>query len=310
MHERPSGHPGRRTDAPSAPRVSTISAPLPSTSNLGGKHNGEEFGVVTIQPEKAFGIDIGGTGIKGGVVDLRGGVLMGERFRLDTPQPSTTQAVAATAGKVAANSDYQGPFGVAFPGVVLHGVVKTAANVDKGWIDTSLQHAMEPELPGPVTVLNDADAAGLAEARFGAGRGRRGLVIVVTFGTGIGIALINDGKLVPNAELGHIEIDGFDAESRAAASARERDGLSWEQWAKRASKYLRTIENLLWPELFILGGGISKKPEKWVPLLKNRTPLVVAQLINNAGIVGAALAATEAEGDESPAETTQSLVLD
>ena len=266
--------------------------------------------MVSAQPETAFGIDIGGTGIKGGVVDLRGGVLIGERFRLDTPQPSTPKAVAETAGKVAANFDYTGPFGVAFPGVVLDGVVKTAANVDKTWIDTSLKHAMEPELPGPVTVLNDADAAGLAEARYGAGRGRRGLVIVVTFGTGIGIALINDGKLVPNAELGHIELDGYDAESRAAASARERDGLSWEQWAKRASKYLRHLENLLWPELFILGGGISKKPEKWVPLLKNRSPVVVAQLINNAGIVGAALAATEAEYNESPAETTQTLVLD
>ncbi len=267
----------------------------------------------TNSAETAFGIDIGGTGIKGGVVDLRGGVLIGERFRLDTPRPSTPQAVASTAGKVAANFDYQGPFGVAFPGVVLNGVVKTAANVDKGWIDTSLKGAMEPELPGPVTVLNDADAAGLAEARYGAGRGRRGLVIVVTFGTGIGIALINDGKLVPNAELGHIELDGHDAESKAAASARERDGLSWEQWAKRASKYLRALENLLWPELFILGGGISKKPEKWVPLLKNRTPLAVAQLINNAGIVGAALAASEAEDTttaESPAETTQALILD
>lgn len=262
------------------------------------------------QPETAFGIDIGGTGIKGGVVDLRGGVLIGERFRLDTPQPSTPQAVAQTAGKVAANFDYTGPFGVAFPGVVLNGVVKTAANVDKTWVDTSLKSAMEPELPGRVTVLNDADAAGLAEARYGAGRGVRGLVIVVTFGTGIGIALINDGKLVPNAEIGHIEIDGHDAESKAAASARERDGLSWEQWAKRASKYLRTVENLLWPELFILGGGISKKPEKWVPMLRNRTPLVVAQLVNNAGIVGAALAASEADNEETDAESTQTLVLD
>lgn len=264
-------------------------------------------------PETAFGIDIGGTGIKGGVVDLRGGVLLGERFRLDTPSPSTPQAVAATAGKVAAHFDYQGPFGVAFPGVVLNGVVKTAANVDKGWIDTSLKGAMEPKLPGPVTVLNDADAAGLAEARYGAGRGHHGLVIVVTVGTGIGIALINDGKLVPNAELGHIEIDGHDAESKAAASARERDRLSWQQWAKRLSKYLRTLEDLLWPELFILGGGISKKPEKWVPLLKNRTPLAVAQLINNAGIVGAALAAAEAKvagAEEAPAETTQTLILD
>ena len=270
----------------------------------------------TFQPELAFGIDIGGTGMKGGIVDLRGGVLVGERFRLDTPQPSTPQAVAETAGNVAAHFDYAGPFGVAFPGVVLHGVVKTAANVDKGWIDTSLQKAMEPKLPGPVTVLNDADAAGLAEATYGAGRGLRGLIIVVTFGTGIGIALINDGKLVPNAELGHLELDGFDAESKAAASARERDGLSWEGWAKRASKYLRHLENLLWPELFVLGGGISKKPEKWVPLLKNRTPLVVAQLINNAGIVGAALAASQAQkglklgAPESPAESTVTLTLD
>ncbi len=261
--------------------------------------------MVSIQPEVAFGIDIGGTGIKGGIVDLRGGVLVGERFRLDTPQPSTPQAVAETAGKVAGNFDYAGPFGVAFPGVVLNGVVKTAANVDKQWIDTSLEAAMRPELPGPVTVLNDADAAGLAESRYGAGRGQRGLVIMVTFGTGIGIALINDGRLVRNAELGHIELDGHDAESRAAASARERDGLSWEQWAKRASKYLRALENLLWPELIILGGGISKKPGKWVPLLKNRTPLVVAQLINNAGIVGAALAATEAASEAEPAESAE-----
>ncbi len=272
--------------------------------------------MTSYQPEIAFGIDIGGTGMKGGIVDLRGGVLMGDRFRLDTPQPSTPQAVAETAEKVAAHFDFAGPFGVAFPGVVLHGVVKTAANVDKEWIDTSLQAAMEPKLPGPVTVLNDADAAGLAEATYGAGRGLRGLIIVVTFGTGIGIALVNDGKLVPNAELGHLELDGFDAESRAAASARERDGLSWEQWAKRASKYLRHLENLLWPELFILGGGISKKPEKWVPLLKNRTPLVVAQLINNAGIVGAALAASQAQkgielgAPESPAESTTTLTLD
>ncbi len=267
------------------------------------------------EPDIAFGIDIGGTGIKGGVVDLRGGVLVGERFRLPTPQPATPEAVAQTAGQVAAHFDYSGPFGVDFPGVVLGGVVQTAANVDKSWIGTSLQGEMEKQLPGPVTVLNDADAAGLAEARYGAGRGKHGLVIVVTFGTGIGIALVNDGKLVPNAELGHIELDGHDAETKAAASARERDGLSWEQWAKRASKYLRHLENLLWPELFILGGGISKKPEKWVPLLRNRTPTVVAQLINNAGIVGAALAASEAQAaapaaEESPAESTQALILD
>ena len=197
---------------------------------------------------------------------------------------------------------------------MLNGVVQSAANVDKGWIGTSLQHAMDAVSAGPG---HGAERRGRGRAGRGAVRrraGDHGLVIVVTFGTGIGIALIHDGELVPNAELGHIELDGYDAETRAAASARERDGLSWEQWAKRASKYLRHLENLLWPELFILGGGISKKPEKWVPLLRNRTPTVVAQLINNAGIVGAALAASEAPSPEaaadSPAESTQALILD
>jgi len=153
---------------------------------------------------------------------------------------------------------------------------------------------MSGKLPGPVTALNDADAAGLAEVRYGAGRGYDGVVVIVTFGTGIGTAVIHNGQLIPNSELGHIELDGHDAETKAAASAREREDLSWEQWCKRASKYLSALENLLWPELFVLGGGISKKPDKWVPLLKCRTPLKVAQLINNAGIVGAALAAHEA----------------
>ncbi len=243
---------------------------------------------------KAFGIDIGGTGIKGGIVDLATGELIGERFRHDTPQPATPKAVAETAGLVAANFDYKGPFGVDFPGVVLGGVVQTAANVDPSWKGTNLVDVMTPQLPGPVTALNDADAAGLAEARYGAGRGHDGVVIMVTFGTGIGIAIIHNGQLVPNSELGHIELDGHDAETKAAASAREREGLTWEQWCKRASKYLAALENLMWPELFILGGGISKKSDKWVPLLKCRTPLKVAQLINNAGIVGAALAAHEA----------------
>lgn len=243
---------------------------------------------------KAFGIDIGGTGIKGGIVDLATGELVGDRYRNDTPQPATPAAVADTVAIVARNFDYKGPFGVDFPGVVLGGVVQTAANVDPSWKGTDLVKIMSAKLPGPVTALNDADAAGLAEARYGAGRGHDGVVIMVTFGTGIGIAIIHNGQLIPNSELGHMELDGRDAETRAAASAREREGLSWEQWAKRASKYLSALENLMWPELFILGGGISKKPDKWVPLLKCRTPLKVAQLINNAGIVGAALAAHEA----------------
>ena len=161
-----------------------------------------------------------------------------------------------------------------------------------------------------MTVLNDADAAGLAEARYGAGRGRRGLVIVVTFGTGIGIALVNDGKLVPNAELGHIELDGYDAESQGRGIGPRAGRPELGAVGQAGVEVPADLENLLWPELFILGGGISKKPEKWVPLLKNRTPLVVAQLINNAGIVGAALAASEAGEDESAAETTQTLVLD
>ncbi len=243
----------------------------------------------------AFGIDIGGTGIKGGIVDLATGELQGERNRIDTPQPATPDAVGKTAGQVAAAFDYQGVYGVDFPGVVEKGVVKTAANVDKSWIDTDLVKLMNGTLSGPVTALNDADAAALAEVRYGAGRGHDGLVIMVTFGTGIGIGMIHKGVLIPNTELGHLELDGHDAESRAAASAREREDLSWEQWAKRASKYLQTLENLLWPELFVLGGGISKKPEKWVPHLKARTETVVASLINNAGIVGAALAAHEAQ---------------
>ncbi len=243
----------------------------------------------------AFGIDIGGTGIKGAIVDLATGELLSDRKRIDTPQPATPKAVAETAGQVAAAFKYTGVFGVDYPGVVEKGVVRTAANVDKSWIGTDLVSLMKGKLPGPVTVLNDADAAGLAEIRYGAGVGHEGLVIMVTFGTGIGIALLYKGMLIPNAELGHLELDGHDAESKAAASAREREDLSWEHWAKRASKYLQTLENLLWPELFILGGGISKKPDKWVPLLKTRTPTVVAKLINNAGIVGSALAAHEAE---------------
>jgi polyphosphate glucokinase len=237
----------------------------------------------------AFGIDIGGTGIKGGIVDLDTGELISDRFRIDTPHPATPEAVTDVAAQVAQHFDYSGPLGVDFPGVVQNGVVHTAANVDKAWIGTDLVKAMSAKVPGPVTALNDADAAGLAEVRYGAAKGHKGLVVMVTFGTGIGTAIMFGGNLVPNSELGHIEIDGHDAESRAAASARERDDLSWEKWTKRASKYLETLENLIWPDLIVLGGGISKQPDKWVPHLKTRTPLAVAELINNAGIVGAAL---------------------
>lgn len=243
--------------------------------------------------KQAFGIDVGGSGIKGALVDISKGELLSERFRLDTPQPSTPEAVARACGEVAANVRYTGPVGLDFPGVVRGGVVLTAANVDKNWIGTSLVGVTEPFLPGPVTALNDADAAGLAEARFGAGKGHRGLVLMITLGTGIGTALVHDGRLIPNAELGHIEIDGHDAESRAAASVRERKDLSWEDWAKRVEKYLRTLEKLLWPELIILGGGVSKKADKWLPMVRTETELAVATMLNNAGIIGSALAAVE-----------------
>ncbi len=257
---------------------------------------------------RGLGIDIGGTGIKGALVDLTDGSLISDRFRLDTPQPATPEAVATTVRSVAGQMTYTGPVGVTFPGVVMRGTVRTAANVDGSWVGTSLIETLAPVLPGPVTGLNDADAAGLAEVRFGAGEDRSGLVVMVTLGTGIGTALIHDGILIPNAELGHIEVDGHDAETRASVAARERRGLSWEQWARKVQKYLRQLERLLWPELFILGGGVSRRPETWFDLIETRTPKVIATLANNAGIVGAALAAAEAQAEppDANARTTSS----
>jgi polyphosphate glucokinase len=244
-------------------------------------------------PIPAFGVDIGGSGIKGGVVNLADGTLLSPRFRLDTPRPATPDAVAEVVSTVVGSVDYAGVIGVAFPGVVTHGVVHTSANVDESWLGVSLVDTLSGHLPGPVTALNDADAAALAEVRYGIGRGHPGLIVVITFGTGIGTALLYNGQLVPNAELGHLELDGVDAETRAAASARERDGLTWEEWGNRANRYLTHLENLVWPELFILGGGISKNPQKWLPYLHTRTPVKIAAMRNNAGIVGAALAAHE-----------------
>ena len=273
-----------------APKITAVPAHLPKDDHVTPHSDHGPGG-----PAHGFGIDIGGTGIKGALVDLRDGSLISDRFRLDTPKPSTPAAVATTVAAVAGQVHYQGPVGVTFPGVVMHGTVETAANVDTSWVGTSLIDTLAPVLPGPVTGLNDADAAGLAEVRYGAGEDRPGLVIMVTLGTGIGTALIHDGVLVPNAELGHMEVDGHDAESRASVAARERRGLTWEQWARKVQKYLRQLEKLLWPELFILGGGVSKRPDKWFDLIDTRTPRVIAKLANNAGIVGAALAAAEAE---------------
>ena len=243
-------------------------------------------------PNRGFGIDVGGSGVKGGIVDLDTGQLIGDRFKLLTPQPATPQAVAATIAEVARHFGWTGPLGVTYPGVITDGVVRTAANVDKAWIGTNVAEIIGGALGGqPVTVLNDADAAGLAEERFGAGKDNTGLIVLLTFGTGIGSALIHNGLLLPNTEFGHIEVDGKEAEHRAASSVKERKEWSYPRWTEEVTKVLVAVQNAIWPDLFIVGGGISRKAEKWVPLLKNRTPVVAAVLQNTAGIVGAAMAA-------------------
>jgi polyphosphate glucokinase len=249
---------------------------------------------VTGKPQRrGFGIDVGGSGIKGGIVDLDTGLLIGERIKLLTPQPATPSAVAKTIAEVVNGFGWTGPLGVTYPGVVTHGVVHTAANVDKSWIGTNARDVIGAELDGQdVTILNDADAAGLAEQHYGAGRDQSGLVVVLTFGTGIGSAVIHNGTLIPNTEFGHLEVDGKEAEQRAASSVKERNDWSYERWAKQVTRVLVAIENTIWPDLFIAGGGISRKADKWVPLLENRTPVVPAALQNTAGIVGAAMAAT------------------
>jgi polyphosphate glucokinase len=246
---------------------------------------------------RGFGIDIGGSGIKGCPVDLDAGVFAAERMRTPTPSPSTPAAVAAVVAAIVqqfGEAAATGPVGVTFPAVIQRGVARTAANVDKSWIGTDVKSLLEQALGGrPVRVVNDADAAGYAETRFGAAKGVTGTVFMATLGTGIGSALIVDGMLVPNTELGHLEVDGKDAETRAADSAREADDLSWSQWAKRLTRYFQAIENLFWPDLIVVGGGVSKKADKFLPLLQIRTPVVPAQLRNDGGIIGAAILAAE-----------------
>lgn len=249
---------------------------------------------MTSTGRQALGIDVGGSGIKGAIVDLDTGQLVGERFRVETPQPATPDAVAAKVAEVVRHFNWTGPLGVCYPGVVVDGVVHTAANVDRAWIGCNAAETYSKALGGQrVTVLNDADAAGLAEQRYGAGRNRDGVVVLLTFGTGIGSAVIHQGMLLPNTEFGHIEVGGKEAEHRAAASVMERKGWSYRKWTKQVTRVLVAIENAIWPDLIIAGGGISKKADKWIPLLKNRTPVVAAQLLNTAGIVGAAMAAAE-----------------
>ncbi|MFJ8584935.1 polyphosphate--glucose phosphotransferase [Streptomyces sp. NPDC093595] len=241
-----------------------------------------------------FGVDIGGSGIKGAPVDLERGDLAEARHKVLTPQPATPDGVAGCVAEVVGHFGWSGPVGVTFPGVVTGSTIRTAANVDKGWIGVDAAALLREQLGDgvTVTVLNDADAAGIAEMTFGAGRGRKGTVIVLTLGTGIGSAVFTDGQLVPNTELGHLELDGHDAEKRASTKVKEDKDLSWEEWAHRVQKYLAHVEMLFSPELFIVGGGVSRKAEKFLPLIKGvRAEIVPAQLQNNAGIVGAAMAA-------------------
>jgi polyphosphate glucokinase len=241
-----------------------------------------------------FGIDIGGTGMKAAPVDLAAsGQLLADRYRISTPRPATPDAVAGVVVALVRQFEWEGPVGIALPSVVRNGVVHSAANIDDSWIDVDAQGLFASVLGHDVVVLNDADAAGLAEMSFGAGVGRNGVVMALTFGTGIGSALFVDGQLVPNTELGHLEFRGESIEKWAAASARKRENLSWRKWAARVSTYLQTIDALFSPDLLILGGGASKSAEKWVPLLEARPEIVVADFANSAGIVGAAMASSK-----------------
>jgi polyphosphate glucokinase len=233
-----------------------------------------------------LGIDIGGSGIKGAPVDTEAGRLVEERLRVPTPQPSSPDDVAEVVASIVKHFDWNGPVGVTFPGVVLDGVVLSAANVDRSWVGVDAA-----ALFGGASVVNDADAAGVAEMSFGRGREERGTVLVLTFGTGIGSALFTDGTLVRNTELGHLQLHGKDAEHRASARAREEHDLSWEHWAERVQEYLEHVEMLFSPSLIVIGGGVSRKAEKFLPHITLRTPVVPAALQNEAGIIGAALAA-------------------
>lgn len=245
-----------------------------------------------------LGIDIGGSGIKGAPVDLATGDFLKERKKILTPEHSTPDTVAAIVREIA---EYfpeasKAPVGVTFPGVVQQGVVRTSANLDKHWIGTDARVLFSEAVGRPVRVLNDADAAGVAESRRGAAKGVPGVVLVTTLGTGIGSALLVNGRLVPNTEFGHLEVDGHDAETRASAAAKNREGLSYEEWAtERLQRYYRVVEDLLWPNLIVVGGGVSRQGHRFLPLLDIRTPIVAAELRNTAGIVGAALAAAEQE---------------
>jgi len=242
-----------------------------------------------------LGIDIGGSGIKGAPVDLEKGELASDRNRIETPKPATPEAVAKTVAEVTNSFDTDGPVGITFPAIVQHGLIGSAANVDEAWIGVQADELFSKVLQRPTVVINDADAAGLAEVRYGAGRDRDGVIILLTLGTGIGSAIFSDGKLLPNTEFGHLVIRGKDAEKRASDKARDEKDMSWKKWATKVSEFLLEMEKLFSPDLFIIGGGVSKKADKYFDHLKEeiKTEIVPATLENEAGIIGAALAAHE-----------------
>jgi len=238
-----------------------------------------------------LGIDVGGSGIKGAPVDIATGELTAERLRIKTPKEAEPQPVADVVAEIAKSFNWSGLIGIGFPAPIKTGIAMMAANISEKWVGTNADELFTKTTGCPSTTVNDADAAGLAEMEFGAGRGQPGTVIMITLGTGIGTAIFHRGKLLPNTEFGHLDMKGKDAEHRASDAARQLEDLSWKKYAKRLNKYLAEMEKLFWPDLFIIGGGISKKSEKYVPLLTINTPVITAQFLNEAGIVGAALAA-------------------
>jgi polyphosphate glucokinase len=251
----------------------------------------------------AFGVDVGGSGIKAAVVDVDTGELRSERLRVPTPVPSTPDNVSASIGRLvrrlakATSVPDDAPMGVGLPGVAIGGQLKTAANIDPAWVDYPIAEKLSRSLKRRVEIVNDADAAGIAEMRFGIGAGKPGTVIFLTLGTGVGSGVFVEGTLVPNTEFGQMEIRGRPAERRSAAAARTRRGLSWKAWAQDLDEHLQRIEDIMWPTLFILGGGVSKNADKYVPRLTVRTPVVPAALRNDAGIIGAAIVAVEGLAD-------------
>ena len=251
----------------------------------------------------AIGVDVGGSGIKAAVVDTESGRFRSDRLRVPTPQPATPDAVSASIGRLirrlakATGISDAAPVGIGLPGVAQGGVLLTAANIDPAWVDFPVAEKLGKSLKRKVSIVNDADAAGIAEMRFGQGAGKRGVVIFLTLGTGVGSGVFVDGVLVPNTEFGQMEIRGRPAERRSASAARVRRGLSWKAWAQDLDEHLQRIEDLMWPTLFILGGGVSKNGDKFIPRLERRTPVVAATLRNDAGIIGAAIVAAEGLAD-------------